>query len=230
MERDRSPLLKSIRATVDIGGMATRLRNATGRDRPLRPVVPNVGSLRDHSSARPKGRDDLPAWLLRMGLAFVFLYAGAAMIINPLDFMGYIPTVIGGRSATILLHAFAVYEFVLAAALLSRRFAYHASLAAVLTLTTITLTNLGSFEVLFRNVAIAFAAASLAVQVRRAGPTSCCINTDEGAPLSPGLSLVDPPPAEPEEPSFPPTDLDVDPALVLASLKPRVSRLLVRRL
>lgn len=119
------------------------------------------------SRAPTRVDEQLPSWLLRAGLAFVFLYAGTAMVLRPEAFTKYVPTLAGGSATNFLLYVFAVYEVMLAVALLTRRHTYAASVAAVLTLAGITLANLDSFDVLFRNVAIACAAAALAVQSHR---------------------------------------------------------------
>ena len=72
-----------------------------------------------------------------------------------------------GTWAAELLPAFAVYEVVLSALLLTNRFTYVASLLAAATLLGIVVANPDAFEVLFRNVAIACAALALALQDRQ---------------------------------------------------------------
>jgi hypothetical protein len=106
-----------------------------------------------------------PLQLLQLGLAFVFLYASISALTSPATYRSYIPSVWAEWSPPtthLLLRAFAVYELALAVALLTRRFCYQASLLSAVTLLGIIGLNADAFEVLFRNVAITFAALALA--------------------------------------------------------------------
>ncbi len=105
-------------------------------------------------------------WLLRAGLAFVFLYAGAASFRHPTTFARYFPSFLPSRLTSDLVPLFAVFELLLAVSLLTPRFTYVASWLAAATLAGIVVANLDAFEVLFRNVAIACAALALALQHR----------------------------------------------------------------
>jgi uncharacterized membrane protein YphA (DoxX/SURF4 family) len=111
--------------------------------------------------------DQLPGLLLRGGLAFAFLYAATASFLHPTTFARYFPSFMPGAWAAELLPAFAVYEVVLSALLLTNRFTYTASLLAAATLLGIVVVNPDAFEVLFRNVALACAALALALQDRQ---------------------------------------------------------------
>ena len=113
--------------------------------------------------------EQLPAMLLRGGLAFAFLYAATASFLHPTTFARYFPSFVPGTWADDLLPVFAVYEVVLSVLLLTNRFTYVASLLATATLLAIVVANPDAFEVLFRNVAIACAALALALQDRRQG-------------------------------------------------------------
>lgn len=112
---------------------------------------------------RPEDGDDLGAWLLQAGLAFVFAYASLSTLVDPRRFEIYVPSWMTMPGMGNVLRCFACFELLLAAALLSRRFARPAALAAALTLLAITVANPGAFGILFRNVAIACAALALAV-------------------------------------------------------------------
>lgn len=101
--------------------------------------------------------------LLQLGLAFVFLYASLTTLVDPLQFATYVPSWLSMPGMGPMLRCFACFELALAMALLTRRFARHAALVAVMTLVGITATNPDEFEVLFRNVAIICAALALAV-------------------------------------------------------------------
>jgi hypothetical protein len=106
-----------------------------------------------------------PLQLLQLGLAFVFVYASISALASPAAYRSYIPSVWAEWSppmTDLLLRSFALYELTLAVALLTRRFCYLASLLSALTLLGIIGLNADAFEVLFRNVAITFAALALA--------------------------------------------------------------------
>ena len=105
-------------------------------------------------------------WLLRAGLAFVFLYAAAASFRNPTTFARYFPSFLPSRLTIDLLPVFSAFELLLALSLMTPRFTYVASLLATIVLVGIVAANLDAFEVLFRNVAIACAALALALQHR----------------------------------------------------------------
>ncbi len=117
---------------------------------------------------RPTTSDQLPVWLLRAGLSFVFLYAATASFQHPTTFARYSPSFLPEDWAAGLLPAFAVFELLLALSLLTPRLTYAASLLAAATLVGIMAANVDAFEVLFRNVAIACAALALGLQNRPA--------------------------------------------------------------
>lgn len=109
--------------------------------------------------------------LLRASLSFVFAYAGVTMLMAPEGYLEYIPQPVQGWMPSMaLLRAFGAYELVLVAGLLSRRRVASAALASAVTLIAIVTVNPDSFDVLFRNVAIAGAAAALFVEERSASP------------------------------------------------------------
>lgn len=105
----------------------------------------------------------LATLLLRLGVAFAFLYAGVDSFFDPFAWLDYIPQALAAAvPALTLLHAFAVLEILIALWLLSGwRVFYPAALAALL-LVAIVLLNLGEFQLLFRDVSIAAAALALA--------------------------------------------------------------------
>ncbi|MCA1675705.1 MAG: hypothetical protein LC799_27185 [Actinobacteria bacterium] len=106
----------------------------------------------------------LSMWLLRAGLAFVFLYAAAMGLVRPDTVVKYMPSFTPGWAIDLLLPVFAVYEVVLALCLFSRRYVRAAAVLSVLTLAGINLLNLDAFGILFRNVAIMGAAAALCLE------------------------------------------------------------------
>lgn len=102
--------------------------------------------------------------LLRIGLAIVFLYAALGSLINPEDWVGYLPGVLTDHfSSDLLLKGFSLYELGLAAWLLSGIYLRYAGLLCAATLAGIVVANLGLFEIVFRDIALIFAALALAV-------------------------------------------------------------------
>lgn len=102
--------------------------------------------------------------LLRLGLAFVFAYAGLGVLIAPENWLGYIPlfvkNILGGYTDVFLsLHA--VFELILAAWLLWGKWIRWAALIAFLDLLAITVFNLSLIDIVFRDVGLAFAALAL---------------------------------------------------------------------
>ena len=108
--------------------------------------------------------------ILRMGVAFALLYPSLDAIKNPESWLGYVPQFVLqavhtiGLSDLAFLHLFGVLEFVLALWILSGRRLLWPTATAAFILIAIVLANLTQFEVLFRDVAIAAAAASLAIE------------------------------------------------------------------
>ena len=117
---------------------------------------------------RSDSQTELATWFLRAGLAFVFVYAAVTTLTDPVAASTYFPDLVPADLVIrVLLPSFAVYEIALAAALLTKRFTYAASVLAALTLVGILVANADAFAVLFRNVAIACAALALAVQTKK---------------------------------------------------------------
>lgn len=103
---------------------------------------------------------------LRLGLAFVFLYAAISASFDPAAFAVYFPAFIPEWAVDIGLPFFAVYEVALALAFLTGTRTHGTALLATVTLVGIVVFNPGAFSVLFRNVAIACAALALASATR----------------------------------------------------------------
>lgn len=113
--------------------------------------------------------DRIPNLLLRIGVAFAFLYPPFDALANPDSWIGYFPKFVHGIAPDlVLLHGFGVIEVIIALWILSGKKIFLPSLAATLMITTIVLANLNNFEILFRDLSIAAMALSLAVSARRA--------------------------------------------------------------
>ena len=102
--------------------------------------------------------------LLRAGIALAFLYPPYAALSDPIAWAGYFPAFVSSLPVDriVLLHALGVVEVGIALWLLwGRRLRIPATLAAAL-LFAIVLVNLNDFGILFRDVALALCALSLA--------------------------------------------------------------------
>lgn len=105
----------------------------------------------------------LAVWILRLGVAFAFAYAGIASLLNPLEWEGFLPhfmTVL--VPAATLIGLFAAYELVLAVWLLSGKYGRYAALLAAATFAGITFANLNSLIITFRDVSLILMALALA--------------------------------------------------------------------
>ncbi|MBI1984522.1 MAG: DoxX family membrane protein [Candidatus Wildermuthbacteria bacterium] len=102
--------------------------------------------------------------LLRVGLAFTFLYAALNSFMEPLNWIGYVPSF--ARDIVpdfMLLPAFSAYEVILGLWLLSGRKLFYSALLSALSLLGITVFNIPVFSVVFRDVGLLFAALALAL-------------------------------------------------------------------
>lgn len=101
--------------------------------------------------------------LLRIGLAAVFGYAGVAAFLQPDSWIGYLPEFLRESfDPRFLLSAFSSAELVLAIWLLSGRFQFMAGIMSALAILGILTFNLALLDVVFRDIAIFFAALALA--------------------------------------------------------------------
>ncbi len=144
--------------------------------------------------------DQVQSWLLRAGLAFVFAYAAVSMLFDPTRFTSYMPPFLPMSIVeSWCIPCFAAYETLLAYCLLRGRRLVPAGLASAVTMGGIIVINPDSFEVLFRNVAIASAGLALAVQAWAKRPPGATARPDENVtPASgEGPGGVDPVGADP---------------------------------
>ena len=103
--------------------------------------------------------------LLRIGVAFALLYPPVAALFEPVLWVGYFPQFTSALpvSYIVLLHMFGAVETVAALWILSGWRIFYPSLFAAVLLLLITAFNFSQFSILFRDVALAFAALSLAL-------------------------------------------------------------------
>jgi len=105
---------------------------------------------------------------LRVGLAFVFIYAAVSAFLNQEAWIGYVPSFIGNTiTRAYFLFAHDVINLSLGLWLLSGKKQFYAAIVSCLALTGIILTNLGSFLVTFRDVGLLMAAVALAVMSKK---------------------------------------------------------------
>jgi len=124
----------------------------------------------------------LQSLLLRIGLAFVFLYASLSAFVDPLRFSGYMPAIMPPAFIErVCLPCFSAYEAVLAACFLAGRRLFLVSILSVLTLVGILVLNPDKFSVLFRNIAIIGAALAVAIQAWAARETDPRSSAPSGA-------------------------------------------------
>lgn len=108
--------------------------------------------------------NSFPDILLRVGVAFAFLYPPWSALQDPNAWIGYFPLFVKGFLPDIvLLHAFGVVEVVLALWILSGWRIFYPSLVAALMLGGIVVLNVPEFQVLFRDLSIAAMALALAL-------------------------------------------------------------------
>lgn len=109
-------------------------------------------------------REVLVSFFLRAGLAVVFLYAAISAFLNPLAWAGYIPAFVQNLiSPKIFLYIHSIFNILLGLWLLSNRQTFYASIIASLALLAIIVFNYSALDIIFRDIAILFAAAALAI-------------------------------------------------------------------
>src|SRR3989338_1325789 len=103
-------------------------------------------------------------WFLRLGLPLGFGYSAVGGYLNPDAFLKYVPDFVQNiLPAIFFLPIFGGFEVFLVLWLLSPWLVRYAALVAFAMMIGIVFSNFEYFSVLFRNVAIGFAALALAV-------------------------------------------------------------------
>ncbi len=103
--------------------------------------------------------------ILRIGLAFAFLYPAISAIFNPFAWIGYFPqfahTII--PNDTLLLYLFGFVEAIIGFWLLSGKNIFYPSAAAAAMLFLIVVFNFSQIDVVFRDLSIFAMAVALAI-------------------------------------------------------------------
>ena len=103
--------------------------------------------------------------LLRIGVAFAFVYPAVAAFFEPLSWIGFFPVFLRDivPNDTLLLYAFGITEIVIALwILIGKRIFIPSSIAGVY-LAGIIIFNLSLFDIIFRDLPILLMAVALAV-------------------------------------------------------------------
>ncbi len=106
----------------------------------------------------------LSSILLRLALAFSFLYVGYGFWKDPMDWVGYVPAFvqnIGGVSQEILLLGIAGFHVLFALWILSGLKVRLSSLVAATFLGGVVYFNLNQLDILFRDISLALVALAL---------------------------------------------------------------------
>ena len=109
-------------------------------------------------------RERAADWVLRLGVAFAFLYPPWSALQDPNSWLGYFPKFMHDIVPDILLlHGFGVIEVILALWILSGWKIFWPCLAATAILLAIVVSDLSSFQILFRDLALAAIPLALAI-------------------------------------------------------------------
>ena len=109
-------------------------------------------------------REILVNLVLRIGVAFSFLFPPINALFDPYSWIGYFPRFVQGvLPDSVLLHGFGILEVIIALWILSGKRIFWPSLAAAAMLVVIVVFNPSQFQILFRDLSVAGMAAALAV-------------------------------------------------------------------
>lgn len=110
-------------------------------------------------------KEKLVSLILRIAIAFSFIYVAIAAFINPTNWIGYIPdfVTLGLMTKEVFLMIHAVFDLLIGAWLLSGKGTFYAAILSGIALAGIVLFNLGEMLVLYRDISILLAAIALAV-------------------------------------------------------------------
>jgi hypothetical protein len=103
--------------------------------------------------------------LLRIGVAFAFVYPAIAAYFDPFSWIGFFPILIRDLfpSDEILLHLFGLSEIVIAVWILIGKRIFIPSVLAALYLLAIVVLNISLLDVIFRDIPILLMAVALAI-------------------------------------------------------------------
>lgn len=103
-------------------------------------------------------------FVLRLGLAITFIYAGVAGFMTPNDWIGFVPTFVDKiMPATTFLVVWGVIEIIIGVWLIFGKKIFIPSLIATLSLAGLIAMNLDAMEVIFRDIGLLGAALALTI-------------------------------------------------------------------
>jgi hypothetical protein len=108
----------------------------------------------------------LPGLIMRLAVAFSFIYPAVSALFDPYAWLGYFPgfvLTLAGTNELLLLHAWGALEILLALWVLFGKRVYVPALIMAAALVAVVIANPGQFPILFRDLSIALAAISLAL-------------------------------------------------------------------
>lgn len=110
--------------------------------------------------------------VLRLGLAFAFIYPAVSAFIEPSNWIGFIPTFIRNLvSADIFLPIYSIAELIIGAGILLAKNPFYYTVSGAFVLGAVVILNIGSFDLVFRDVSIigmAIALVMLNLNVKKA--------------------------------------------------------------
>ena len=103
--------------------------------------------------------------LLRIGVAFAFIYPAVSAYFEPLSWIGFFPNFLRDTfiNETLLLNLFGIFEIAIALWILVGRNIFIPSVLAALFLFGIVIFNLPSLDIIFRDISIMLMAVALAM-------------------------------------------------------------------
>jgi hypothetical protein len=112
--------------------------------------------------------DKTTSLILRLGVAFAFLYPPIDALFDPVSWFGYFPGYLQHLAPEpVLLHGFGLIEVLIALWILSNKKIFWPSAAAAAILLVIVVSDFADFQVVFRDLSIAAAALALAADAWR---------------------------------------------------------------
>lgn len=105
--------------------------------------------------------------LLRVAVAFAFVYAAISGFLNPTAWVGYFPPFLQQLGPVHwVMASWGIMELLLAAAILFLRDVYYPALIAAALLIGVVVFNWGAMDIVFRDIPIALASVALALLSR----------------------------------------------------------------
>jgi hypothetical protein len=101
--------------------------------------------------------------LLRIGIAFSFVYAAVSGYLDPTAWVGFFPTFLQHLApASVVVGGWGIFETLVALVLLFKKDIFYPALLAAALLLGITVFNWGAMDIVFRDISIGLAAIALA--------------------------------------------------------------------